>query len=214
MPDLNKIEYGPGGRRAQWNGQSWVELPPVPQAVRDKNQKKIDEQTLETARQGALSASTNKATADELARLLKKNPTGQFYQLPWIGGIRNADLQSIQRLGESGVFPDLSKLKGPLSDKDLAFLKGQQVSVTNYGNENMRIVNLMRWASDRAVKYEEAIQAWDKVLGSPNVPNRKGQSFQSWWNEYADKNIPRPDIYQGTKNAAPQGKIIARRPAQ
>lgn len=214
MPDLNKIEYGPGGRRAQWNGQSWTELPPVPQAVRDKNQKKLDEQTLQSAREGTMAASTNRGTADELARLLKNNPTGQWYQIPVVGNMRNADLQSIQRLGESGVFPDLSKLKGPLSDKDLAFLKGQQVSVTNYGNENQRIVNLMKWASDRAVKYEEAIQSWSKVLGSPNVPNRKGQSFQSWWLEYADKNIPRPDIYQGTKDATPKGRIIARRPAQ
>lgn len=214
MPDPNRIEYGPGGRRAQWNGQAWIELPPVPQPPRDKKQKAIDEQTLETARQGALSASTARGTADELARLLKNNRTGQWYQLPVVGKMRNADLQSIQRLGESGVFPNLSQLKGPLSDKDLAFLKGQQVSVTNYGDENQRIVNLMRWASDRAVKYEEAMQSWTKVLGSPNVPNRMGQSFQSWWNEYADKNIPRPDIYQGTKDATPQGRIIARRPAR
>lgn len=216
MPNPGKIEYGPGGRRAQWNGQSWIELPPVPQAVRDKNQKKLDEQTLESAREGVMAASTNRGTADEIARLLQKQPTGKFYDInfPFYGKVRNSNLQSIERLGQSGVFPDLSKLKGPLSDKDLAFLRSQQVSVANYGDENQRIVNLMRWASNRAVKYEEAIQAWNKVLGSPNVPNRKGQSFQSWWLEYADKNIPRPDIFQGTKNAEPQGKIIARRSAR
>jgi hypothetical protein len=115
----------------------------------------------------------------------------------------NADLQSLDRLGQAGVFGDLDKLKGPMSDKDIAFLRSQQVSSTNWGKENGRIVDLMRWSATRSQEYESGLNAWTNRLGSPSARNAQGLSYDAWWAKWSQQNLPRPDIAGGQKKAPP-----------
>jgi hypothetical protein len=119
------------------------------------------------------------------------------------------NLSTIRRLGGQGVFGDLDKLKGAISDKDVRFLREQQVDPGRFGGENQRIVNLMKWTGDRTKAYESAMNAWANRLGSPSALNAKGQSFQGWWGDWSEKNIPRPDISESKPQGNARVKLIS-----
>jgi hypothetical protein len=138
------------------------------------------------------------ALADQIQGLLRRQSTGPgaIIAKPF-----SADLQSLDRLGQEGVFGSLDKLKGPMSDKDIAFLQSQSVSPTLWGKENQRIVDLMRWTATRAQKYEEGLSAWEQRLGSPSARNANGLSYDAWWAKWSQENLPRPDL--GVKKRPP-----------
>lgn len=131
------------------------------------------------------------ALADQIQGLLRRQSTGPgaIIAKPF-----SADLQSLERLGQEGVFGNLDKLKGPMSDKDIAFLKSQSVSPTLWGKENQRIVDLMRWSAKRSQEYENGLAAWEERLGSPSARNAQGLSYDAWWAKWSQQNLPRPDL--------------------
>jgi hypothetical protein len=154
----------------------------------------------QAARDAATQGSNTQSRGKEIANLLQQTSTGPG---AYIGhGVKalfgdNQDLtnlSSIKRLGGQGVFGDLDKLKGAISDKDVAFLREQQAGPGKFGEENQRIVNLMDWTGKRTKAYEQAQNAWASKLKSPSATNAQRQSFQGWWNDWSEKNIPRPDI--------------------
>lgn len=161
---------------------------------------KADLNKLEAATASAGQSGTINANADQVQQLLRKTGTGPgaIIAKPF-----SADLQSLDRLGQAGVFGDLDKLKGPMSDKDIAFLRSQQVSSTNWGKENGRIVDLMRWSATRSQEYEAGLNAWTNRLGSPSARNGQGMSYDAWWAKWSQENLPRPDISGGPKKAPP-----------
>jgi hypothetical protein len=163
------------------------------------------------ARAFAIEGAKSKGRAKEIEALLNQTSTGP---LAYIGhGVKAlagapqdfTNLSTIKRLGGQGVFGDLDKLKGAISDKDVRFLREQQVDPGKFGNENQRIVNLMKWTGDRSRAYEAAMNAWANRLGAPSALNARGQSFQGWWAQWSEENMPRPDVVKANAKAQNQG---------
>lgn len=171
---------------------------------------KTDRAMTEAARASAVQGAQTSGRAKEIASLLQETPTGPLSYLYGtatlpVSGVKNlTNLSTIKRLGGTGIFGDLDKLKGAISDKDVRFLQSQQVDPGKFGSENQRIVELMKWTGDRAKAYESALNAWANRLGSPSATNARGQSFQGWWSDWSEKNMPRPDT---VRPKAAQGKF-------
>ena len=169
----------------------------------------------QAARASAVEGSQAQGRAKEIGALLQQTSTGPgayighgFKSL--VGAPQDfTNLSTIRRLGGQGVFGDLDKLKGAISDKDVRFLREQQVDPAKFGGENQRIVNLMKWTGDRTKAYESAMNAWANRLGSPSALNAKGQSFQGWWGDWSEKNIPRPDISVSKPQSNGRVKLIS-----
>lgn len=168
------------------------------------------------AQEGATQGALTRERAKEIGNLLGQTSTGP---LAYIGhGVKAlagapqdfTNLSTIKRLGGQGVFGDLDKLKGAISDKDVRFLREQQVDPSKFGEENQRIVNLMKWTGDRARAYEAAMNAWANRLGSPSALNAKGQSFQGWWGQWSEENMPRPDVVKAkAQNQGGKFKLVS-----
>lgn len=165
----------------------------------------------QAARASAVEGAQAQGRAKEIGALLKQTSTGPLAYL--VHGAQAAvgapkdltNLSTIKRLGGQGVFGDLDKLKGAISDKDVRFLREQQVDPGKFGGENKRIVDLMTWTGDRAKAYEAAMNAWANRLGSPSALNARGQSFQGWWAQWSEENMPRPDVVKAKAKAQNRG---------
>jgi hypothetical protein len=238
MPKPGDIEPGPNGRRAQWNGERWVEIAPMPTAPATpgprpggslieqqigtktyntragSNIADIDTGMTQGARDSAVQGSLASGRAKEIAEILQETATGPLAYAgygaisPLTGAKHLTNLSTIKRLGGQGIFGDLDKLKGAISDRDVRFLREQQVDPNKFGGENQRIVNLMKWTGDRTKAYESAMNAWANRLGSPSATNARGQSFQGWWTDWSEKNMPRPDLSR-PKPAQGKFKLIS-----
>jgi hypothetical protein len=113
---------------------------------------------------------------------------------------QTANLENLQMLGNQGTLGQVKLLHGPLSDRDVMFLKTLQYDPGASRLQNQRVVAAQKWAADRQVAYGAAVRAWTKQLGSPTALNPSGVSFEQWWGEYAEKKLPRP----GTTVATPR----------
>lgn len=170
----------------------------------------------QAARASAVEGAQAQGRAKEIGALLNQTPTGPLAYL--VHGAKAAvgapqdftNLSTIKRLGGQGVFGDLDKLKGAISDKDVRFLREQQVDPGKFGGENQRIVNLMKWTGDRSKAYESAMNAWANRLGSPSALNARGQSFQGWWAQWSEENMPRPDVVKAkAQNQGGKFKLVS-----
>lgn len=163
------------------------------------------------AQEGAVQGALTKGRAKEIGDLLKQTSTGPGAYIghgvkALVGAPQDfTNLSTIKRLGGQGVFGDLDKLKGAISDKDVRFLREQQVDPGKFGGENQRIVDLMTWTGDRSKAYEAAMNAWANRLGSPSALNARGQSFQGWWARWSEENMPRPDVAKANAKAQNRG---------
>jgi len=181
---------------------SWRKANPFEAALENKKyadtaavaRAKRDEAKVTAAADAVTQSAQTAALADQIQGLLRRQSTGPgaIVAKPF-----SADLQSLERLGQEGVFGNLDKLKGPMSDKDIAFLKSQSVSPTLWGKENQRIVDLMRWSAKRSQEYESGLNAWTERLGSPSARNAQGLSYDAWWAKWSQQNLPRPDLSGG-----------------
>jgi len=203
MPYEGQTGTAPDGTRVVFRGGKAVPIEAVenPFAYAPKTAKyaeamaaqraKMDVAKMDGATEAAGQAGMINANADQIQQLLRRTGTGP---LALIAKPFNSDLQSIDRLGQAGIFGDLGKLKGPMSDKDIAFLRSQQVSTQSPGQENQRVVDLARWSARRAQEYESGLNAWTNRLGSPSARNDRGQSYDGWWSTWSQQNLPRPDL--------------------
>jgi hypothetical protein len=153
--------------------------------------------------------------AKEISPLLQQTYTGPGAYFSAIGSIPQSgfqdltNLSTIKRTGGKGIFGDLELLKGAISDKDVKFLREQQIDPGKTRQENQRIVNLMEWTGVRAKAYEGAMNAWANRLGSPSAKNARGQSFVGWWEDWSEKNIPRPGVSESKPQGNPRFKVIS-----
>lgn len=174
-----------------------------------------DSELTSQAQAGALQGSDTIDRAKEISPLLKQTYTGPGAYFGALGSIPTSGLQdltnlsTVKRLGGKGVFGDLDKLKGAISDKDVKFLREQQVDPGKTREENQRIVKLMEWTGVRSKAYEGALNAWANRLGSPSAKNANGQSFIGWWADWSEKNIPRPGISESKPQGNSRIKLIS-----
>lgn len=103
-----------------------------------------------------------------------------------------AKMERFQQLTNEAVIGDVGKLKGPLSDRDIMFLKDTQAGIGSTPEGNKRALAAREWAATRLSAYESALQSWTKKLGAPSALNPRGQSFDAWFSGWASQNIPPP----------------------
>ncbi len=103
-----------------------------------------------------------------------------------------AKMERFQQLTNEAVLGDVGKLKGPLSDRDITFLKDTQAGIGTTPEGNKRALAAREWAATRLAAYESAMQSWTQQLGAPSALNARGQSFDAWFSGWANQNIPAP----------------------
>lgn len=102
------------------------------------------------------------------------------------------NLETLRNVASQGALGDVSQLKGPLSEKELAFIQRLQISPDADKQTNQRVIDAQKWVARRQAGYGAALERWTRDLGSPSAVNAKGVSFDRWWGEWASKNIPQP----------------------
>lgn len=118
---------------------------------------------------------------------------------------QTTNLETLEQLGNQGTLGTVGQLKGPLSDRDVQFLKTLQYSPSATPQQNRRVVEAHQWIAKRQAGYASALRAWTEKLGSPSALNPKGESFDRWWGGYAAKALPPPAIARpkGAPRASP-----------
>lgn len=180
---------------------------------------KKDVGRIEAAGEAERNGYAMEATADQAAAILPNTPTGLFADqrialgkaVPFLSALpgvpnreQTANLETTKRLGAMGALGDVSKLRGPLSEKELAFIQTMQLNPNASREENRRVVEAMKWAAKRQTAYGASLQEWTKRLGSPSARNKQGQSFDAWWGGYSARAIPPPGVRpQGSAPAKP-----------
>lgn len=108
-----------------------------------------------------------------------------------LGGQSSA-LENFNRVASGMALDNVGKLKGPLSDKDIAFLRSTVIDVNSSPQANRAAIDAQRWAARRGAAYEAALQEWSRKLGRPSALNAEGLSFDRWWGQYASERLPQP----------------------
>ena len=214
------------GQKLKYEGGFWVAVPgtgPNSKAVGvyadtlARERAKSDIKRLEDASEGERNAYGIEATANQAAAILPDTPTGFAADLrmdlgkavPALGflpGIPNrtetTNLETMRRLGAMGSLGSVGQLKGPLSEKELAFIQSMQLSPSASRQENARVVDAMKWTARRQAAYGAALRTWTEKLGAPSATNPKGQTFEQWWGQYSSRALPPPGVTP-TRPAAP-----------
>ncbi len=195
-----------------------VKPPPNFEAMQTYNQAfargraKKDVDTIERATEGVRTGDNLLATAGEARSILDEGvPTGTFgdtrmalgkaignpvtnvLSLGFVPKKQTASkMERFQQLTNEAVLGDVSKLKGPLSDRDIQFLKDTQAGLNTTPEGNRQALAARDWAATRMKAYESALQSWTSKLGAPSALNPNGQSFDAWFSDWATQNVPPP----------------------
>jgi hypothetical protein len=139
----------------------------------------------------------------ELLGLTKRTRTGTFADIE-LGAARlfgdqkkAARLGRIQDISGADLLQKAESMKGALSDKDVAFLKGIAPSINRSPAENANVARIMQWMGEKKASYETARQTWVKIRGSESAPGRDGLNFRQWWSQYGERNYPFPTAVEG-----------------
>lgn len=107
---------------------------------------------------------------------------------------QTVNLETMQTLGNTGALGQVGQLKGPLSDRDVQFIKSLQYSPNSSRAQNQRVIEAQKWVARRQAAYGAALRKWTENLGSPSALNGKGMSFDRFWGEYSARALPRPGL--------------------
>lgn len=187
---------------------------------------KSDIKRLERAGESYRQAFSTEATAQRAEALLNDDtPTGPMADfridlgktvgsalggvpslLPGIPNRRQAqNLEELRNIQSQGALGDVAQLKGPLSEKELAFIQRLQVDPNATQSTNRRVIEAQKWAARRQAAYGAALDRWTRVTGSPSALGRDGQTFDSWWAQYSAREIPPPWAAQPRRAPPRQG---------
>lgn len=107
---------------------------------------------------------------------------------------QTVNLETMTALGNQGALGQVGQLKGPLSDRDVQFIKTLQYSPNSSRVQNQRVIEAQKWVARRQAAYGAALRKWTENLGSPSALNGKGMSFDRFWGEYSARALPRPGL--------------------
>lgn len=222
--DGHRFNGGDPNNQASWSPVGKSDTVYADTLARERAKK--DVARIEGAGEAERNGYAMEATADQAAAILPNTPTGLFADqrialgkaVPWasaLPGIPNrtetANLETTKRLGAMGALGDVSKLKGPLSEKELAFIQTMQLNPGSSREENRRVIETMKWAARRQTAYGASLQEWTRRLGAPSARNKQGQSFDAWWGGYSARAIPPPGVRP--RGAAPAKPAADAKPA-
>lgn len=182
-----------------------------------------DATRFDAAMTGWADAAGLEAGGQRAERLLEDAPVGAFADqriaagrvagdfLGWLPGIptrqQTQQLEQLRLLGSQGALGDVSQLKGPLSEKELAFIQRLQIDPNATRETNMQVAEAMQWAARRQAAYGAAMERWVQELGSPSAPNANGLSFNAWWGQYASRALPRPGSPEAAARQEPEDAV-------
>ena len=183
------------------------------------------------AQTGATNAGALESRANQAISMLDRGaPTGPMSgfrimtgrmlggtPLSALPGIPNREqtqqLEQIRLIGSQGALGDVGQLKGPLSEKELAFIQNLQISPEATPETNRVVAESMRWAARRQAAYGAAMDRWRINLGSPSEPNANGLTFDRWWSQYSAQALPMPGTPEADALAAWQAENPGREAA-
>lgn len=229
MPREGQTGTLPDGTRVVFRNGRMEPLNSTPYTKKfEEKRAQSDLTKIDQAAEGVRTADSLIATSGQARQLLNEGiPTGGFADMRLdlgkkIGGpianalslgfIPNKDttakMERFQQLTNEAVLGDVSKLKGPLSDRDIMFLKDTQAGIGSTPQGNKRALAAREWAAARLAAYESGLQSWTQKLGAPSATNPRGQSFDAWFSSWSSQNLPPPTgetfTYKG-KNALTGG---------
>lgn len=111
---------------------------------------------------------------------------------------QTANLEAMNRIGGKLTLQNTDKLKGPMSDKDIAFLRQLSYDAGSSAEGIKRAARAQIWTAQRQRLYEQELARWEDRFGGPAVRDGRGKSFQDYWEPYADRMLPNPLLPQGT----------------
>lgn len=168
----------------------------------------MDAKMLTDASAGEGQGYANAQQADAAKALLNDDtPTGPFADqriflgkaLPMLGGVagiptkkQTSNLEALRMQAAQGILGNVGVFKQRMTDRDLAILKQMQYDPGASLTQNKNVEANAAWASQRQTAYGAAMRAWTRTAGSPTALNPAGQSFQDWWGDWSEKNLPRP----------------------
>lgn len=115
------------------------------------------------------------------------------------------NLEELRNIQSQGALGDVSQLKGPLSERELAFIQRLQVDPNATQSTNRRVIDAQKWVARRQAGYGAALERWTRELGSPSAVNANGLSFDRWWAQYSSREIPPPWAAQPRRAPPRQG---------
>lgn len=208
--DTSKYAVNPGAAPVGPGGQVDLRQTQQYRDARAKGMAKADEKAQADINTGLQDAESSKLSLGMLRDTVNIAPTGSFADtrekwgknvgnvlggLPFIPTKEEASaLTNLKTLTSERTLGDVSKLKGPLSDKDVIFLSKLQVDPYATKEHNQWVAETQSWANTRKEAYYRGMQAWMNNLGSPDAKNQKGQTYQQWWGKWSEQNIPRPQV--------------------
>jgi hypothetical protein len=183
-----------------------------------------DIKTLTAGRGAEHEAYQNEQDADYSASIVKQAPSGflgdarlMLGKSPlgkvaggWFGVPNREDTVALEQLNEQGnrgALANTTMLKGPMSDKDVAFLKSLSYSINSTPEHNAKVAEAAKWASKRQAAYGASMRTWTQKLGSPSSLNPQGQDFEQWWGQWSGENLPRPGTQPITPRAMANGQL-------
>ena len=118
-----------------------------------------------------------------------------------VGFIPDKDeVAAMDRLaGLSGQFTlgEAAKLKGPISEKELKFLREMVLGLGQSEEANRMFINAREWAARRASEYARQRERWTaKRPADIPVAGMRWPTFDDWWAEYANEHIPAPPEFR------------------
>jgi len=113
------------------------------------------------------------------------------------------NLEAMTGLGNQGALGTVGQLKGPLSDRDVVFLKTMQYDPNASQARNKQVAEAQTWLAKRQAAYSAALRTWTEHLGSPSALNPQGMTFDRWWGGYSAEHLPQPDISKGGPKLPP-----------
>lgn len=199
------------GRRIRWAGKGAGNPNKVYAETLAREKAKGDVARLEAAGEGERNAYGMEATANRGLALLDRTPTGPLADLridlgravggtplSILPGIPNREettnLELFRNIGSQGALGDVSKLKGPLSEKELAFIQRLQADPNATKETNRQVLEAQKWVARRRAAYANGLRTWTSRLGSPSATNPRGQTFDAWWGQYSAERLPPPGV--------------------
>jgi hypothetical protein len=217
MPDGTRVIVR-GGKIVPIGQPGGAQGSEVYMATLGRDQAKADVKRLEGATDLQQQGYGAEATALQAESLLPRTPVGAWSgfaesigkKVPFLQGklgVPSAEelgnLGSYKRLQSMGALGDAANLKGPMSDKDVAFLKGMQYDPEGTREYNEQVIAAQKWAAQRQTAYGSALKSWTRTLGSPSAVNANGLDFGSWWGKYSAEELPPPGTPRRAATAPP-----------
>lgn len=188
------IAEAPDGRRKQWNGSAWIDLPnkraagaaylPQVRGETDKSEAANFSKWRTDQEAGINSARSAISNAREMEGLLARQKTGGIYGMPVIGAVAgwaDPEVRRMDSLSNQSARTMRQPGEGAISDFDARMFQSMTYGKAQPTETNKAIVRAQRVAADRVLERRAFADQYVETYG-----HRRG--FDEAWDRYVDDN--------------------------